>query len=188
VYFGYFDQLTMASDQPITKFSFMEDPMGLDSWMSPELINPERFGLQEYHPTKESDQYALGMVIYEVLSGQAPFAPYEYTTAVLKIVEGERPERPQGEEGRLFTDDIWDTLGLCWKHQPHDRISASAVLLRLEGHPPLLPSSNVGGDVGTGGDDWSESDSDASDCKFLYFIPGLSLIPLASYRTADCTL
>jgi hypothetical protein len=134
--------------------------------------------LQEYHPTKESDQYALGMVIYEVLSGQVPFAPYEYSTAVLKIAEGERPERPQGEEGRLFTDDIWDTLGLCWKHQPHDRISASAVLLRLEGH---------GGDAGTGGDDWSESDSGASDCKFLYLIPGSSLIPLASYRTADCT-
>jgi serine/threonine protein kinase len=130
----------MASDQPINTFSFMGG--GINRWTSPELIDPERFGLQERRPTKESDRYALGMVIYEVLSGQVPFAPYDVSAAVVKIAAGERPKRPRGEEGRPFTDDIWGTLGLCWKHQPHDRISASAVLLCLERHPPLLMSSS----------------------------------------------
>jgi serine/threonine protein kinase len=95
----------MASDQPINTFSFVGG--GINRWTSPELIDPERFGLQERRPTKESDRYALGMVIYEVLSGQVPFAPYEVSAAVVKIAEGERPKRPRGEEGRLFTDDIW---------------------------------------------------------------------------------
>jgi len=37
--------------------------------MSPELLDPERFGVTESEgnrPTRQSDCYALGMVIYEV--------------------------------------------------------------------------------------------------------------------------
>ena len=37
--------------------------------MSPELLHPERFGIPESEsdrPTRQSDCYALGMVIYEV--------------------------------------------------------------------------------------------------------------------------
>ena len=37
--------------------------------MSPELLDPERFGIPESEgnrPTRQSDCYALGMVIYEV--------------------------------------------------------------------------------------------------------------------------
>jgi len=37
--------------------------------MSPELLYPERFGMPESEdnrPTRQSDCYALGMVIYEV--------------------------------------------------------------------------------------------------------------------------
>ena len=37
--------------------------------MSPELLYPERFGVPESEnnrPTRQSDCYALGMVIYEV--------------------------------------------------------------------------------------------------------------------------
>ena len=41
-------------------------PGGTRQWMSPELLNPEAFGLDDRRPTKESDCYALGMVVYEV--------------------------------------------------------------------------------------------------------------------------
>ena len=34
--------------------------------MSPELLDPKRFNASDPRPTKESDRYALGMVIYEV--------------------------------------------------------------------------------------------------------------------------
>ena len=34
--------------------------------MSPELLNPEMFGKSDDRPTKQSDCYALGMVVYEV--------------------------------------------------------------------------------------------------------------------------
>ena len=42
---------------------------GTYRWMSPELLDPERFGMSatgDNRPTKQSDCYALGMVIYEV--------------------------------------------------------------------------------------------------------------------------
>jgi len=38
-------------------------------WTSPELLDPERFGMPESEdnrPTRQSDCYALGMVIYKV--------------------------------------------------------------------------------------------------------------------------
>ena len=42
---------------------------GTYRWMSPELLYPERFGISQSEgdrPTRQSDCYALGMVIYEV--------------------------------------------------------------------------------------------------------------------------
>jgi len=42
---------------------------GTYQWMSPELLDPERFEIpqsEDNRPTRQSDCYALGMVIYEV--------------------------------------------------------------------------------------------------------------------------
>jgi serine/threonine protein kinase len=42
---------------------------GTRRWMSPELLDPEMFGIPQSEgdrPTRQSDCYALGMVIYEV--------------------------------------------------------------------------------------------------------------------------
>ena len=113
---------------------------GTIQWMSPELLNPEDFDL-EGRPTKESDCYALGMVIYEVLSGRTPFAPSNAPPVIWKVLNGERPERPRGEEGVLFTDDLWGLLQLCWKHQPDERTSAKTVLLCLGRASLLAPFS-----------------------------------------------
>jgi serine/threonine protein kinase len=49
---------------------------GTRRWMSPELLYPERFGIPESEgdrPTRQSDCYALGMVIYEVRVRVSPF-------------------------------------------------------------------------------------------------------------------
>jgi serine/threonine protein kinase len=49
---------------------------GTRRWMSPELLDPEMFGVPESEgdrPTRQSDCYALGMVIYEVRIRVSPF-------------------------------------------------------------------------------------------------------------------
>ena len=122
--------------------------------MSPELLDPDEFGLKRSRPTKESDCYALGMTIYGVLSGQVPFALLKASVIIQKVISGAHPERPQGVDGRYFTDGVWEVVQRSWEFQPRDRISASDILLGLEGNPiPLRASSNVDGDVQADSDD-----------------------------------
>ena len=105
---------------------------------------PEEFDLGNAIPIMKSDCYALGMVIYEVLSGQIPFAPHREFVVVMKVLEGKHPESPQGEP---FTDELWDVLRHCWEQNPGNQPSSEEVLAYLEGGPPprLPPSRRSGG-------------------------------------------
>ena len=125
--------LMITSDQasPVSPITPTEG--GTIRWMSPELLSPGSFGLQDSRPTKESDCYALGMVIYEVLSGRPPFAQHKGSIAILKVMGGERPERPRGTQAEWFTDGLWEMLECCWRPRPHDRPSLKTILRCLEG-------------------------------------------------------
>ena len=136
-----FSLLTMAPDKSTFISSYVQG--GTIQWMSPELIAPENFK-SNGHPTKASDCYALGMVIFEVLSGKTAFFPHGNHLVIKKVLDGERPERPEGEGGALFTDTIWEILKLCWKHKPGERTNAEAVLPCLE-RTLLQPSSEMDG-------------------------------------------
>lgn len=50
-----------------------EDEVGCGTipFMAPECIFPSRFGLEKSAPTTEADIYAIGMVIYQVLTTQS---------------------------------------------------------------------------------------------------------------------
>jgi len=146
-----FGLLTITSDEPTMTSTVLES--SVVQWMGPELLIPERFNLKDCRPTKQSDCYALGMTIYEVLSGQAPFSQHSIFAVPHRVMEGDRPTRPEGEQKTQFTDRVWEMLELCWKPQPGDRPNAEAILLDLGGNPySLRPLSNVGGDVETDSD------------------------------------
>lgn len=144
-----FSQVKVPSEQLTMK---MPPPAGgIVPWTSPELLVPENFGLKESLPTKESDCYALGMVVYEVLSGRGPFETHRDLQVVHMVLDGVRPERPNGNEGVLFTDEIWGMLELCWKSQPGDRPSAKRILADLGGNQsPSDSTSDIDGDTETG--------------------------------------
>ena len=110
--------------------------------MGPELLYPEAFGFTDSRPTRESDCYALGMVTYEVLSGRIPFDSYGNNLVSMKVLGGERPEKPEGAQGAWFTAEIWAMLALCWMPQPADRPSSRDILRDLErAQPPSISFS-----------------------------------------------
>ena len=140
--------------------------------MGPELLGPQQFGFEDSRPTRRSDCYALGMVVYEVLAGRFPFYQDANFVVFKHVLEGKHPRRPRGVEGAWFTDDVWGLLERCWAWQPDSRPSIRDVLQRLVGVsgswtlPPPLPvadppttdsptpgSSGSGTEESTNGDD-----------------------------------
>ena len=109
--------------------------------MSPELIAPEKFELTKSRLTKSSDCYALGMVIYETISGKVPFHEYADTVVSVKVMLGEHPPR-----SAMFPEDLWKIIKSCWTSRPGDRPSVADVLQCLRaasnpsGPPPDGPS------------------------------------------------
>ena len=122
-----FGLLTIISDPKNLLSSSSCTQGGTVRWMSPELLSPQRFGLKNSRPTKPSDCYALGMVVYETISGNLPFHKHADLTVITKVLEGERPPR-----GARFTESLWKMLEFCWASQPNDRPSIEYVLQCLE--------------------------------------------------------
>ena len=129
--------------------------------MSPELFDPEKFDLEDGRQTKHSDCYALGMVVYEVLSGRAPFSRRHDLVIIGAIIKGERPRRPRGEEGTWFSDCIWSVLERCWEPSPGDRPSIKVVLECLEGisRSWTPPSPTINSPPTTGSPAWNSGPS-----------------------------
>ena len=185
--FANLNLLTILSDQSSnTSNASKTGTYGTTRWMSPELLEPNWSDLKRSRPTKESDCYALGMVIYEVLSGWAPFAIWTDFVVVREVLGGARPERPRGVQGEWFQDNIWDMLERCWEPQPDDRPGLDAVLLSLKGvvrqqTQDTLEDYLTGSDgrrwirIRGGLEDYlpdSDEQSDASEsCSCMFFFP-----------------
>ncbi|KAF9789390.1 kinase-like domain-containing protein [Thelephora terrestris] len=164
-----FSLLTIVSDptSPTVSSSY-RGGAGTTRWMSPELLDPDQYGIRDSRPTKESDAYALGMVILEVLSGRFPFSQFRDVVVMRMVLDGIRPERPNGPEGVWFTDDLWRLLASCWESQRERRPTIEAILEFLEHISSAWqpPAPQVDEDVEMGEDDWdirtTTSDSSGS--------------------------
>ncbi|KAF9781243.1 kinase-like domain-containing protein [Thelephora terrestris] len=100
------------------------------NWTAPELLAPDNATSQ---PSVSSDIYSLGMVIYEVLTGAAPFERRGDIELACKVVlEDERPRRPRDSEKLGFTDEVWEVLQNCWGKEPSTRPSVDLVAVCLK--------------------------------------------------------
>ena len=118
-------------------------------WMSPELLDQD--DTSEHGPTKESDIYALGMLIYEVrtrgrrqpsltiakdsnrekqvLCGKAPFDDLPNPAMiVVEITRGTRPKKPEDAARFGFTDGLWAILERCWSADKEARPELGTIL------------------------------------------------------------
>ena len=125
---------------------------GTPRWMSPELFDPERFGANDDRPTKKSDCYALGMVVYEVrpdvtvpvlgtlrltirqvLSGDPPlWGITNEASLIYAIMEGYRPKKPDAAESLGFTNGLWEIVQRCWLADVSARPDVETILSHLD--------------------------------------------------------
>ena len=179
-----FGLLTIVSDPTVFTTSSSVAACGTTRWMSPELLHPSEFGLKDHRPTIESDCYALGMVIYEVLSGKIPFATSLNIIVQRMIVDGGRPERPGGVQGSWFTNDLWGMLNCCWATQPKSRPGIRAVFECLEQISATWkpPAHQVDEDTEKDEDEW-----DLTAIVVSFFVP-LQFWFLRTDTLSDLTL
>ena len=100
-------------------------------YMAPELLLSARYGLEKGVPSKEADVYALGMTVYQVLTGQWPFFPKTEAEIMLAVLSGDRPIKPENAEDIGMTDVLWHLVEECWKENRSKRPSISTILGRF---------------------------------------------------------
>jgi serine/threonine protein kinase len=119
-----FGLLTIIADpaKSVPPSSYLKG--GTVRYMGPEMIDPQKFGSKENGGrTISSDCYALGMVIYETISGNMPFYEHSDLIVTMKVVKGKHPTRGSGVPRRL-----WSMLERCWASPPDNRPEVRDVL------------------------------------------------------------
>jgi len=117
---------TISATQAINSNS-MDNASGTPRWMAPELfVDKPRF-------TYESDVYAFGMTIYEVISGKLPFQGLREFAVISVVIGGQRPARPGQEESAfVFEDRLWNLVQCCWMQDASTRCKMPEVVSTLK--------------------------------------------------------
>ncbi|KAJ7147340.1 kinase-like domain-containing protein [Mycena filopes] len=105
-------------------------------WMAPELLDPDKYGLK-FVRTTATDVYAYGCVCLEVYTGRPPFAHLPEPAALMKILQGERPQRPSGSPA--MTDILWRNISTYWADSPTARPDTQLVVHNMVWATPEWP-------------------------------------------------
>nr|POF05612.1 putative serine/threonine-protein kinase [Quercus suber] len=91
-------------------------------WMAPELLNSE-----DNMVTEKVDVYSFGIVMWELLTGEEPFAKMRSEELIAGIIKGDlRPEIPN------WCDPAWRSLmESCWSSDPNSRPAFSEIAKEL---------------------------------------------------------
>jgi len=110
-----------SRNQALQHSSFMTmNHIGTTRWMAPELHEKQPY-------SQKMDVYSFGIVLWELISGDVPFAGIKWDTEIAdRVVRGERPPIPDG-----CSHSVRDLIEYCWAAEPDIRPSFPEILERL---------------------------------------------------------
>lgn len=118
-------------DEAVFQFSQTDPGGGTTRWMAPELFGdgPQR--------SRETDIYAMGMTILEIITGDVPFREIQSGHSIIWAVRQERrtPQVPELEHNSASGQDmiLLGVLKWCWEYNPAERPTARQVAYMLQG-------------------------------------------------------
>eukprot|EP00217_Crustomastix_stigmatica_P013391 CAMPEP_0183792130 /NCGR_PEP_ID=MMETSP0803_2-20130417/2355_1 /TAXON_ID=195967 /ORGANISM="Crustomastix stigmata, Strain CCMP3273" /LENGTH=535 /DNA_ID=CAMNT_0026036473 /DNA_START=61 /DNA_END=1665 /DNA_ORIENTATION=- len=95
---------------------------GTPNWKAPEL-----FSRRTAIASPASDMYSAACTLYEMAAGQPPWEGDDPGAFPMWVMQGERPDRPQG-----CPDDFWAAVEGGWAQSPDDRTTFDDLLAALE--------------------------------------------------------
>jgi serine/threonine protein kinase len=111
---------------------------GTLQFTAPEVLNKEPYSLA-------AEIYAMGMVMFEVTTGIAPWDGCSQVEIMMSVIRGERPPIPAGCHPFLAA-----IITSCWAQDPVDRPSSAALATTFSGargeeelQPPDVPPPPV---------------------------------------------
>ena len=106
--------------------------IGTPNWMAPEILTCE----EEY--TNKVDIYSYGMMLWEMVTGQVPFAKSQPYSIMAMITKGVRPELPnEAPEG------LCELIKACWAQNPDDRPTFVEVMKAWKNHDAAFRGADL---------------------------------------------
>ncbi|KAF9642474.1 kinase-like protein, partial [Thelephora ganbajun] len=99
---------------------------GTPGYMAPELFS------EGAKTSKETDMYAFGMVVYEVITGVRLYRDRRPFELPLLTTRGLRPPRPEDLETVGFGEGTWEFTEKCWNEDGRRRPTARGAAEHFE--------------------------------------------------------
>ncbi|XP_034001481.1 receptor-interacting serine/threonine-protein kinase 3 [Trematomus bernacchii] len=113
----------LARDQKTTRVSKKSsgEEGGTTSYMPPEAFN------LSYSPTKASDIYSYGILLWSIVTGKQPYPHAQSSFVRFRIPEGDRPSLTEIQAlsaGMAGLTGLMELMKGCWHQNPKERPSA----------------------------------------------------------------